>query len=70
VTGAIPETVEASFQLSQASLVMLGVAMGPAIAAIHEKRDALRRELLSAAAAARDSGGESPPRSVLEAGIP
>lgn len=42
VTDAVPETLEASLQLSEAALVDLGVAMGPVIASIHEKRDELR----------------------------
>jgi CPA2 family monovalent cation:H+ antiporter-2 len=37
-SDAIPETVEASLQLSEAVLVDLGVPMGPVIASIHEKR--------------------------------
>src|SRR5262249_59313102 len=45
VTDAVPETLEASLQLSEAALVDLGVAMGPVIASIHEKRDALRAEI-------------------------
>jgi CPA2 family monovalent cation:H+ antiporter-2 len=48
-TDAVPETVEASLQLSEAALVALGVAMGPAIASIHEKRDEIRRTLQQAA---------------------
>ena len=48
-SDAVPETVEASLQLSEAALVGLGVAMGPVIASIHEKRDAFRRELQAAA---------------------
>ena len=48
-TDAVPETIEASLQLSEAVLVGLGVATGAAIAAVHEKRDALRHELQSAA---------------------
>ncbi|HTZ80956.1 MAG TPA: cation:proton antiporter [Stellaceae bacterium] len=48
-TDAVPETIEASLQLSEAALVGLGVATGPVIASIHEKRDAFRRELQSAA---------------------
>jgi CPA2 family monovalent cation:H+ antiporter-2 len=44
-TDAVPETVEASLQLSEAALVDLGVAMGPVIASIHEKRDQLRAEI-------------------------
>jgi CPA2 family monovalent cation:H+ antiporter-2 len=42
VTDAVPETLEASLQLSEAALVDLGVSMGTVIASIHEKRDELR----------------------------
>jgi monovalent cation:H+ antiporter-2, CPA2 family len=52
-TDAVPETIEASLQLSEAALVALGVAMGPAIASIHEKRDEIRLTLQQAA----DSAG-------------
>jgi CPA2 family monovalent cation:H+ antiporter-2 len=45
VTDAVPETLEASLQLSEAALVDLGVAMGPVIASIHEKRDQLRAKI-------------------------
>jgi CPA2 family monovalent cation:H+ antiporter-2 len=45
VTDAVPETLESSLQLSEAVLVDLGVAMGPVIASIHEKRDELRRSI-------------------------
>ena len=48
-TDAVPETVEASLQLSEAVLVGLGVATGPAIASIHDKRDEIRRSLQEAA---------------------
>lgn len=41
-THAVPETLESSLQLSEAVLVDLGVAMGPVIASIHEKRDEYR----------------------------
>lgn len=44
-TDAVPETLESSLQLSEAVLVDLGVAVGPVIASIHEKRDELRREI-------------------------
>jgi len=54
-TDAVPETIEASLQLSEAALVGLGVAAGPAIASIHEKRDEIRRALQQAA---RDAGRE------------
>jgi len=45
VSDAVPETLEASLQLSEAALVDLGVAMGPVIASIHEKRDELRAQI-------------------------
>ena len=51
VTDAIPETIEASLQLSEAVLVDIGVPMGYVIASIHEKRDIFRRELSEAAEA-------------------
>jgi CPA2 family monovalent cation:H+ antiporter-2 len=49
VTDAVPEALEASLQLAEAVLVDLGVAMGKVIASIHEKRDAMRSEIKSAA---------------------
>lgn len=45
-TDAVPETLEASLQLSEAVLVELGIAMGPVIASIHEKRAELRKEIM------------------------
>ena len=45
VTDAVPETLEASLQLSEAVLVDVGLAMGPVIASIHEKRDQLRAQI-------------------------
>ena len=45
MTDAVPETLEASLQLSEAALVDLGLAMGPVIASIHEKRDELRARI-------------------------
>ena len=39
---AVPETLESSLQLSEAVLADIGVAMGPVIASIHEKRDEFR----------------------------
>ncbi|MHC2391259.1 voltage-gated potassium channel Kch [Bradyrhizobium liaoningense] len=48
-TDAVPETIEASLQLSEAALVGLGVAVGHAIASVHEKRDEFRRTLQQAA---------------------
>lgn len=46
VTDAVPETLESSLQLSEAVLVDLGMAMGPVIASIHEKRAELRRQIM------------------------
>ncbi|MCK1616266.1 cation:proton antiporter [Bradyrhizobium sp. 159] len=48
-TDAVPETIEASLQLSEAALIGLGVAVGPAIASVHEKRDEFRLTLQQAA---------------------
>lgn len=44
-TDAVPETVEASLQLSEAVLVEIGVPMGLIIASIHERRDEFRKAL-------------------------
>lgn len=44
VTDAVPETIEASLQLSEASLVALGIPIGKVIGSIHEQRDHLRRD--------------------------
>ncbi len=52
VTDAVPETIEASLQLSEAALVGLGVPTGLVIASIHERRDVFRAELQGAAKAA------------------
>jgi CPA2 family monovalent cation:H+ antiporter-2 len=46
VTDAVPDTLEASLQLSEAVLVDLGLAMGPVIASIHEKRAELRSRIM------------------------
>ena len=43
---AVPQTLESSLQLSEAVLVDLGVAMGPVIASIHEKRDEFRQQIM------------------------
>jgi CPA2 family monovalent cation:H+ antiporter-2 len=45
VTDAVPETVEASLQLSEAVLVDIGVPAGLVIASIHDKRDSFREML-------------------------
>ena len=44
-TDAVPETIEASLQLSEAVLVDIGIPMGLVIASIHERRDEFRKEL-------------------------
>ena len=49
VTDAVPETVEASLQISEAALVGLGIPAGYVIASVHEKRDLFRAELRDAA---------------------
>ncbi len=56
VTDAVPETIEASLQLSEAALVGVGLAAGPVIASIHELRDEFRYELQHAA---REAGQET-----------
>jgi CPA2 family monovalent cation:H+ antiporter-2 len=48
-SDAVPETIEASLQLSEAALIGLGRPVGPVIASIHEKRDEIRRLLQQAA---------------------
>ena len=53
VTDAVPETIEASLQLSEAVLVDVGVPMGFVIASIHEKRDEYRKMLAAAGAPER-----------------
>ena len=49
----MPETIEASLQLSEATLVDIGVPMGLVIASIHEKRDEFRKLLVAAGAPER-----------------
>lgn len=45
VDDAVPETIEASLQLSEAVLIDIGVPMGLVIASVHERRDEYRRDL-------------------------
>jgi CPA2 family monovalent cation:H+ antiporter-2 len=59
VTDAVPETIEASLQVSEAALVNLGVQAGPVIASIHAMRDEFRHELQEAAGAAGHSATRS-----------
>jgi monovalent cation:H+ antiporter-2, CPA2 family len=51
-SDAVPETIEASLQLSEAALIGLGRPTGLVIASIHEQRDEIRRTLQQAARAA------------------
>jgi CPA2 family monovalent cation:H+ antiporter-2 len=46
-TDAVPETMEGSLQMSEAVLVDVGVAVGPVIASIHEKRSDLRAAIMA-----------------------
>ncbi|MDP8916092.1 MAG: potassium transporter TrkA, partial [Pseudomonadota bacterium] len=41
-TDAVPETVEASLQLAENTLVDIGVPMGLVIASIHQRREEFR----------------------------
>ena len=54
VTDAVPETIEASLQLSEAVLTDMGIAMGLVIASIHEKRDEYRKVLQPVAGRAEE----------------
>ena len=47
-TDAVPETLEGSLQMSEAVLVDVGVAVGPVIASIHEKRSDMRAAIMAA----------------------
>ena len=62
VTDAVPETIEASLQLSEAVLVDIGVPMGLVIASIHEKRDEFRKILAAAGAPERPRSTRGPRR--------
>jgi len=42
---AVPETLESSLQLAEVLLVDLGIAVGPVIASIHERRAEMRAEI-------------------------
>ena len=62
VTDAVPETIEASLQLSEAVLVDIGIPMGFVIASIHEKRDEFRKILPAAGAPERPRSIRAPRR--------
>jgi monovalent cation:H+ antiporter-2, CPA2 family len=63
VSDAVPETIEASLQLSEAVLVEIGVPMGFVIASIHKKRDEYRAVLAAAGAPERPRAARKPRRS-------
>ncbi|MDT7952213.1 MAG: cation:proton antiporter [Acetobacteraceae bacterium] len=44
-TDAVPETIEASLQLSEAVLVDLGIPMGPVLVSVHEQRARFQAEI-------------------------
>jgi CPA2 family monovalent cation:H+ antiporter-2 len=44
-SDAVPETIEASLQLSESVLVDLGVPMGPVLVSIHEQRARFQSEI-------------------------
>lgn len=70
VNDAVPETIEASLQLSEATLVGLGVPMGLVIASVHQKRDDFRTELQGAAKKAGTETRAFPKRRPPAAGPP
>ncbi len=45
VDNAVPESIEASLQLSEAVLIDIGIPMGKVLASIHERRDEFREML-------------------------
>ena len=51
---AVPEALESSLQLSEVVLVDLGLAVGPVIASIHEKRDEMRKKIKEVAGMDRE----------------
>ena len=59
VTDAVPETIEASLQLSEAALVGLGIPTGFVIASVHEQREEFRQALQAAAHEAGASAAHS-----------
>ncbi|MBB4039761.1 CPA2 family monovalent cation:H+ antiporter-2 [Microvirga flocculans] len=61
VDDAVPETIEASLQLSEAVLSDIGVPMGLVIASIHERRDEFREVLR------KNNPRQNPDRGVFKA---
>ena len=54
VTEAVPETVEASLHISEATLIGAGIPLGFVIASVHERRDRYRAEFQRIQRADRD----------------
>jgi monovalent cation:H+ antiporter-2, CPA2 family len=54
VTEAVPETVEASLHISEATLIGAGIPLGFVIASVHERRDRYRAEFQRIRRADRD----------------
>jgi len=48
-SAAVPETLESSLYLAETALVDLGIAMGPIIASVHQKREDLQEKIKTAA---------------------
>jgi len=48
-SSAVPETLESSLYLAETALVDLGIAMGRAIASVHQKREDLQEKIKTAA---------------------
>ena len=48
-SAAVPETLESSLYLAETALVDLGIAMGPVIASVHQKREDLQEKIKTAA---------------------
>ncbi|BAK66214.1 putative transporter [Sphingobium sp. SYK-6] len=48
-SDAVPEALESSLHLAETALVDLGIAVGPVIASVHQKRDDLQKAIKAAA---------------------
>jgi CPA2 family monovalent cation:H+ antiporter-2 len=48
-SDAVPETLESSLHLAETALIDLGLAMGPIIASVHQKREDLQKAIKAAA---------------------
>ena len=67
-TDTVPETIEASLQLSEAVLVDIGIPMGKVITSIHERRDRFRKDVQSRSRGRADqSWAMRGPKAVTEA---